>query len=177
MLNPGKPESLEILLPTLHGQNARILSYLSHHKTASGEKISKDLGIPRSSVYKCIGDLVRAGLVTRQVSKLRYKSPSERGRISQEVKATDFKIVLENLSIAPRVVITKYSVAAFDLLHKNSGKLFIERNGAEKFASFIELFDAYNRGIIPAFIIAKELGVDRFEVESLISDATADNKT
>ena len=41
----------------------------------------------------------------------------------------------------------------------------------EKFAKFMQLYEEYTNGKTPAFLIAKELGAERFEVELLIGDA------
>lgn len=66
---------------------------------------------------------------------------------------------------------TPKNIAAFNLLHKSSGKLFVERYGMEKFAKFMQLYEEYKSGMTPSFLISKELGVTRFGVELLIVDA------
>ncbi len=56
-----------------------------------------------------------------------------------------------------RLEITSKNVVAFDLLHKSSGKLFVERYGMDKFARFMQLYEGYVDGKPPAFLMAKEL--------------------
>ncbi len=165
------PETIETLLPSLHGQSAKVLDYLASHGGANPNQISEELKMARSSVYKIISDLVQARLVdVLELAKTSRKT-HRRGRIGSEVLGRDFKIILENLAGVPRLEITPRNVAAFDVLHKSSGRLFIERHGMAKFAKFMHLYEEYANGKTPAFLIAKELGAERFEVELLIGDA------
>jgi hypothetical protein len=165
------PETIETLLPSLHGQSAKVLDYLASHGEANPSQISKELGIARSSLYKIISDLWQARLVDLHEPAKVARNAHHRGRTGSEVLSRDFKITLENLAGVPRLEITPRNVAAFDLLHKSSGKLFVERHGMEKFAKFMQLYEEYTNGKTPAFLMAKELGAERFEVELLIGDA------
>jgi len=161
-----EPATMERLLPQLHGNSAKILHYLAIHGKSNPNEISVALALPRSSVYKTVKDLMK----TRLVSTHRNVKMGERGRVGSEILTTNFRIVLEKLPGIPRLEITPKNVAAYDLLGKTSGKLFVERHGMGKFAKFMELYEDYTNGKIPAFLIAKEIGAERFEVELLIGD-------
>src|SRR5208283_1784427 len=161
-----EPATMERLLQQLHGQSAKILHYLALHGKANPNEVSVDLALPRSCVYKTVRDLIG----TRLVSAHQGVKTGERGRVGSEVLTTDFRIVVENLPGVPRLEITPKNVAVFDLLGKSSGKLFVERHGMGKFARFMGLYEDYANGKMPAFMIAKELDAERFEVELLIGD-------
>jgi|SRR5208282_2347906 len=161
-----EPATMERLLPQLHGQSAKILHYLAIHGKANTNEISVALALPRSSVYKTVKDLMK----TRLVSTHQGVKTGERGRVGSEVLTTNFRIVVENLPGVPRIEITPKNVAAFDLLSKSSGKLFVERHGMGKFTRFMRLYEDYSNRKMPAFLIAKELDAERFEVELLIGD-------
>ena len=122
-------------------------------------------------MYKIINDLLQARLVYLPEATKVTRDAHHRGRTGSEVRIRDFKITLENLAGVTKLEITPKNVAAFDLLQKTSGKLFVERHGMEKFDKFMQLYEEYTNGKTPAFLIAKELGVERFEVELLIGDA------
>ncbi len=158
------PANIQRLLPQLEGQSARILSYVAIHGGANPNEISRDLALPRSSVYKTVKDLMGSRLVSTHQVK-----PGERGRVGSEILTTNFRIVLNLLGI-PQLEITPKHVAAFSLLGKSSGKLFVERHGMESFVRFMGYYEDYVNGKIPAFLIAKELGAKRFEVELLIGE-------
>ena len=53
-------------------------------------------------------------------------------------------------------------------------RMFIERHRSEKFAKFLELYDDYEKEKITSQMMARELGVIRFEVELLLSEIRAE---
>ncbi len=157
-----QPEALEKLFPAFHGQNAKILAYLALRGVATMEDVSKELGIPRSTTYKLCNELVKAGLATE------LSTPGEKS-----FKVADFVILAKNLAFIGELKITAKNVLAFDAAHTPAGKMFIERHGMEKFARFVELYSAYEDGALTAQVMARDLGVIRFEVELLLSDIRA----
>jgi Sugar-specific transcriptional regulator TrmB len=156
------PEALERLFPAFHGQNAKILAYLALRGVATAEQVSKELNMPRSTTYKLCNELVKEGLATEMLTT------NEKG-----FRAADFVILVKNLAYAGELKITAKNVLAFDAAHTPAGRMFIERHGVEKFARFVELYSAYEDGTLTAQIMARDLGVIRFEVESLLSDIRA----
>jgi len=158
-MSSSAPEGLEQLLPTFHGQSAQILAYVAAKGTATPEEIRKDLSIPRSTIYKLLTQLVRTGLAVREkVGK------------TEKVRIPDFSFVIKNTAFIGEFKVTPKNILAFDSAHTPAGKMFVGRHGLEKFARFVELYDAYERGMITSQLMAKDLGVIRYEVELLLSD-------
>jgi DNA-binding transcriptional ArsR family regulator len=153
------PEGIEQLLPAFHGQSAQILAYVAARGTATPEEIRKDLGIPRSTIYKLLSQLVTTGLVMREKA----------GKV-ESVRVPDFLLTIGNTTLVREWRITSRNVLAFDSAHTPAGRMFIERHGPEKFAKFVELYDGYERGATTSQLMARELGVTRYEIELLLSD-------
>ncbi len=153
------PEGIEQLLPTFHGQNAQILAYVAARGTATPEEIRKDLNMPRSTLYKLLSELVRTGLAVRE----------KVGR-AEEVGVPDFVFSIKNTAFIVECKVTPRNILAFDSAHTPAGKMFVERHGPEKFARFVELYDDYERGETTSQLMARELGVTRYELELLFSD-------
>ncbi len=153
------PGALERLFPTFHGQSALILAYVAAKGTATPEEIRRDLEIPKSTIYKLLTEFLQAGLATKEkVGKVEH------------VHIADFVIRLENTAIIGELKLTPRNILAFDAAHTTAGKLLIGRHGPRKFAKFVELYDAYKRDATTAQLMAKELGITRYEVELLLSD-------
>jgi len=153
------PEGIEQLLPAFHGQSAQILAYVAARGTATPEEIWKDLHMPRSTAYKLLSQLVRTGLAVREKA----------GKV-EAVRVPDFYLTVGNTALAGELKITSRNVLAFDSAHTPAGRMFIERRGPEAFAKFVELYDGYERGATTSQLMARELGVTRYEVELLLSD-------
>jgi len=153
------PEGMEHLLPTFHGQSAQILAYVAAKGTATSEDIRKDLGIPRSTIYKLLSQLVKTGLATRE----------KVGNVD-EVRVPDFSFVIKNTAYIAECKVTPRNILAFDSAHTAAGKMFAERHGPEKFAEFVALYDRYESGATTSQLMARELGVTRYEIELLLSD-------
>jgi DNA-binding transcriptional ArsR family regulator len=159
-------EGIEQLFPIFHGQTAQILAYVAEKGSASPEEIRKDLGMPRSTVYKLLSQLAGAGLVS--------KKKTEKG---EEISVPDFSLTIKNTAIVGECKVTPKNVLAFDSAHTPAGRMFIEHHGPEKFVKFVELYDDYEREKITIPMMARELGVIRFEVELLLNDIESITKT
>ncbi|MEM0321826.1 MAG: helix-turn-helix domain-containing protein [Thermoprotei archaeon] len=153
-----KTEALDKLFPLFHGQSARILAYVAVKGEATPEEIRGDLGIPRSTVYKLLSELFAVGLASKE----------RRGKV-EVVKVPDFVVFAVTAAIG-KLRVTPWNIPAFDAAHLPAGKMFIERHGLGKFARFVELYDSYIKGNTTARLMARELGVTRYEVEILLSD-------
>jgi DNA-binding transcriptional ArsR family regulator len=153
------PEGLEELLPTLHGQSAQILAYVAAKGTATPEEIRKDLAIPKSTVYKLLSDLFRTGLAIKETE----------GKV-EGVRVPNFEFWIKNIANIVELKVTPRNLLAFDAAHTPAGRMFSERHGPEKFANFVELYDGYESGRTTAQLMARELGVIRYEIELLLSD-------
>lgn len=126
---------------------------------ASAEEIGEDLKIPRSTVYKLLSGLCDTGLVVKdKVGKV------------ERVSVPDFSFYIKNTAYVGELKITPRNVLAFDAAHTPPGKMFIEIHGQEKFSRFVELYDEYERGKLTSQLIARELGVIRYEIELLLTD-------
>lgn len=154
-----KAEGLEQLLPAFHGQSAQVLAYVAAKGTATPEDIIKDLSIPRSTVYKLLSEFFRTGLAIKK----------KEGRVDK-VSIPDFAFLVKNTAYFRELKVTPRNILAFDSTHTPAGRMFTERHGLEKFAKFVELYDDYERGNITSQLMARELGVTRYEVELLLSD-------
>lgn len=154
-----RPEALERLFPAFHGQSAQILAYIAAKGKATPEEIRKHLGIPRSTVYKLLTEFFQAGLVTKEKA----------GRV-ELMRVPDFVFRIENTANIEECKLTPRNILAFDAAHTPAGRMFIGRHGLQAFAKFVELYDVYKRDRTTAQLIAKELGVTRYEVELLLSD-------
>jgi hypothetical protein len=152
-------EGIEQLVPAFHGQSALILAYVGAKGTATPEEIRRGLGMPRSTVYKLLSQLVRTGLAKKSVA----------GK-TEVFAIPDFDLTIRNTALVGELKITPRNVLAFDSAHTPTGRMFIERHGPEKFAKFVELYDGYERGATTSQLVARELGVTRYEVELLLSD-------
>jgi DNA-binding MarR family transcriptional regulator len=152
-----QPEGIEQLFPMFHGQSARIIAYIAAKGSASAEDIRKGVGIPRSTVYKLVSQLVQSGLISR----------ADNG---EQLKVPDFSLTIKNTATVAECKVTPRNVLAFDAAHTNAGRSFIEHYGPEKFAKFVELYDEYERERITIPMMARELGVIRFEVELLFNE-------
>jgi DNA-binding transcriptional ArsR family regulator len=152
-------QGLEQLLPSFHGASARILSYVAAKEVATPEEISKSLKIPRSTVYKLLSEFSDSGLIVREKA----------GRVDK-VSVPDFVFFIKNTAYFGELKITPRNVLAFDAAHTPAGKMFVEKYGQEKFAKFVELYDEYERGKTTSQLMARELGVIRYEIELLLSD-------
>jgi len=146
-------------LPAFHGQSAQILAYVAARGKATPEEIRRDLGIPRSTVYKLLSQLELTGLARR----LRT------GKV-ESVNVPDFVFIIKNTAFIVECKVTPRNILAFDSAHTPSGRMFSERHGPEKFAKFVELYDDYERDATTSQIMARELGVTRYEIELLLSD-------
>ena len=153
------PEGIERLLPSFHGQSAQILAYVAARGSATPDEIKRDLGMPRSTIYKLLSQLVRTGLAVR-----------EKAGKAEEVRVPDFSFVIKNTAFIMECKVTPRNILAFDSAHTPAGKMFAERHGPDKFAKFVELYDGYERGTITSQLMARELGVTRYEIELLLSD-------
>ncbi|MBI4258510.1 MAG: MarR family transcriptional regulator [Thaumarchaeota archaeon] len=153
------PVGMERLLPAFHGQSARILAYLAARGSTTPEDITKELGIPRSTVYKLLTQLVATGLAhKRKVGK------------TEKVSVPDFVFYIKNTAYIGEMKVTPRNVIAFDAAHTPAGKMFIGKHGQDAFAKFVELYDNYERGNLTAQLMARDLGVTRYEVELLLTD-------
>lgn len=152
-------EGLEQLLPRFHGNSARILAYVAAKGFATPDEITKDLEIPRSTVYKLLSEFFNTGLAVKEKT----------GRVDR-VSVPDFVFFIKNTAFVGELKITPRNVLAFDAAHIPSGKMFVEKHGQEKFARFVELYDEYERGTTTSQLMARDLGVIRYEVELLLSD-------
>lgn len=155
----SKAEGLEQLLPAFHGQSAQVLAYVAGKGTATPEDIKKDLGIPRSTVYKILSEFFGSGLAIRK----------KEGKV-EKVHVPDFSFVVKNTAFVAELKITPRNILAFDSMHTPAGRMFAERHGPEKFVQFVELYDDYERGNVTSQLMARELGVTRYEIELLLSD-------
>jgi DNA-binding transcriptional ArsR family regulator len=153
------PEGMEQLLPAFHGQSAQILAYVAARGSATPGEIGKDLGMPRSTIYKLLSQLVRTGLAVR----------GKAGKVDK-VHVPDFTFFIKNTALVMECKITPRNVLAFDSAHTPAGRMFADRHGLQKFAKFVELYDEYERGGTTSQLMARELGVTRYEVELLLSD-------
>jgi DNA-binding transcriptional ArsR family regulator len=152
-------EGIEQLFPTFHGQSAQILAYVAAKGTVSPEEIRKDLDMPRSTIYKLLSQLAETGLVIKKkVGK------------GEEVSVPDFSLIIKNTALVGECKVTPRNILAFDSAHTPAGRMFIERYGPEKFAKFVELYDDYQREKTTSQLMARQLGVIRFEIELLLSD-------
>jgi len=156
------PEGIEQLLPVFHGQSAQILAYVSAKGTATPEEIRKDLGIPRSTIYKLLSQLVTTGLAVREKA----------GKV-EVVRVPDFYLTFGNTAFGAELKITSRNILAFDSAHTPAGRMFVEHHGSEKFAKFVELYDGYERGAITSQLMAREMGVTRYEIELFLSDISS----
>jgi hypothetical protein len=102
--------------------------------------------MPKSTAYKLLKYLVELGLVYRE------------GGRPGAYRACDFKLSLENTLKTPKLIVTPRNILAFDAAHTPAGRFFIQHHGWEKFAKFIELYDAYTNGDTTAQLIARDLG-------------------
>jgi len=152
-------EGIEQLLPAFHGQSAQILAYVAARGTATPEEIRKDLRMPKSTIYKLLSQLVRTGLVVKE----------KVGRV-ESIRVPDFYLTIGNTALTGEWKITSRNILAFDSAHTPAGRMFIERNGTQKFAEFVELYDGYGKGTTTSQLMARELGVTRYEIELLLSD-------
>jgi DNA-binding MarR family transcriptional regulator len=152
-----QPEGIEQLFPMFHGQSAQIIAYIVAKGSASAEDIRKGVGMPRSTVYKLISQLVQAGLISR----------AENG---EQLKVPDFSLTIKNTATVAECKVTPRNVLAFDAAHTNAGRSFIEDHGSEKFGKFVELYDEYQSEKITKAVMARVLGVIRFEVEVLFAE-------
>ena len=150
---------MERLFPTFHGQSAQILAYAAARGSTTPEEISKDLDMPKSTTYKLLSQLEKMGLVTWMKSNK-----------SESISVPDFVLIIKNTALIGECKVTPGNILAFDSAHTPTGRMFIERHGPEKFAKFVELYDGYGRGATTAQLMAKELGVTRYEIELLLSD-------
>ncbi len=157
-----RPEALERLFPAFHGQSAQILAYVAAKGTATPEEMRKDLEIPRSTVYKLLSEFFQTGLATKEkVGKVEL------------VRVPDFIFWIKNTALIVDCKLTPRNILAFDAAHTPAGRMFIGRHGLQKFAEFVELYDAYKRDATTAQLMARELGVTRYEVELLLSDTNS----
>ena len=154
-----RPEALERLFPAFHGQSAQILAYVAARGKATPEEIQKDLDIPRSTVYKLLTEFFQTGLVTKEKA----------GKV-ELVRVPDFVFRIENTANIVDCKLTPRNILAFDAAHTPAGRMFIGRRGLQAFARFVELYDVYKRDRTTAQLMARELGVTRYEVELLLSD-------
>ena len=154
-----KAEGLEQLLPTFHGQGAQILAYVAAKGSTTPDEIRKELGIPRSTVYKLLSEFFRTGLAFKR----------KEGN-TEKVIVPDFAFFIRNTAFIGELKVTPRNVLAFDSAHTPAGKMFAERHGPAKFAQFVKLYDIYDRGNTTAQLMARELEVSRYEVELLLSD-------
>jgi DNA-binding transcriptional ArsR family regulator len=159
----ARPEALEKLFPTFHDKSAQILAYVAAKGEARPEEIWRNLGIPRSTVYKLLSELVQVGLATRE----------RRGKV-ELVKVPDFVVQIRNM-VGFEFKLTPRNILAFDAAHLPAGKMFIERYGLQRFAKFVELYDSYKKGASTAQLMARELGVTRYEIETILSDISSMN--
>lgn len=151
-------QGIEQLFPLFHGQSAQILAYIALEGPTNAGKMSKDLPIPRSTIYKLVSQLVTAGLVEKtKDSDLKFHVPK-------------FSITIKNSTLASEFRLTPTNVLAFDVAHTPAGRKFIKRHGLNKFALFVELYGVYKRGKITRAPMAKKLGASRSELESLFSE-------
>jgi DNA-binding transcriptional ArsR family regulator len=153
------PEGIEQLLPSFHGQSAQILAYIAAKGAATAEEIRRDLRMPRSTTYKLLLQLERTGLAVK-----------ERTGKTEAIRVPDFYLIIGNTALVMECKVTPRNVLAFDSAHTPAGRMFIERHGAERFAKFVELYDSYGRGATTSQLMARELGVTRYEIELLLSD-------
>ena len=86
------------------------------------------------------------------------------------MRVADFVFIIRNTMLMGGMKITPRNVLAFDVAHTAVGRMFIERHGTDKFARFVDLYDEYAKGKTTAQMMARELGVIRYEVELLLSD-------
>lgn len=159
-----RPEGIGQILPTFHGQSAQILAYAAARGIVTPEEIKRDLSIPRSTVYKLLAQFVDEGLVVK-----------EKDGNANRFSVPDFEFIIKNTAFIAEIKVTPRNVLAFDAIDTNVGKAFTEQRGPEKFARFVELYGDYARGNTTAQIIARELGVTRFEVELLLSSIKSVN--
>ena len=106
-----------------------------------------------------MSQLIRNGLAAR-----------EKAGKAEEVRVPDFSFIIKNTAFIVECKVTPRNILAFDSAHTAAGKMFIERHGPEKFAKFVELYDAYERGATTSQLMARTLGVIRYEVELLLSE-------
>jgi DNA-binding transcriptional ArsR family regulator len=158
-LTTRAPEGIEQLLPSFHGQSAQILAYVAARGKATPEEIRSDLGMPRSTVYKLLSQLELAGLAKRL-----------RTGKAESFHIPDFVFIIKNTAFIVECKVTPRNILAFDSAHTPTGRMFSERHGPEKFAKFVELYDDYQRDATTSQIMARELGVTRYEIELLLSD-------
>ncbi len=123
------------------------------------KKFRRILSIPRSTTYKLLSQLASTGLVSKKKT----------GKW-EEIRVPDFSLTIRNTALVGECKITPRSILAFDSAHMSGGRMFIERHGPEKFAKFVELYDDYEREKTTSQLIARELGVTRYEIELLLSD-------
>ena len=152
-------EGLEELLPAFHGQNAQVLAYVAAKGSATPDDIRKDLMIPRSTVYKLLSGFFRIGLAVKK----------RQGRVDR-VSVPDFAFLIKNTAYLGELKVTPRNILAFDSIRTPAGRMFAERHGPQKFAKFVELYDNYERGNTTSQLLARELNVTRYEIESLLSD-------
>lgn len=70
-----------------------------------------------------------------------------------------------------QITVTPRNIVAYAATKKLPSALsFIQRHGYEKYAGFGRLYEEYRSGKTPSFLISKELGVMKFEVDVLIED-------
>jgi Sugar-specific transcriptional regulator TrmB len=150
---------MEQLLPSFHGQSAQILAYIAAKGTATPEEVRRDLGLPRSTTYKMLLQLQRTGLAVK-----------EKAGNGEGIRVPDFYLIIGNTALVAECKVTPRNILAFDSAHTSAGRRFIERHGAEKFAKFVELYDDYAKDATTSRLMARELGVRRFEIELLLSD-------
>ncbi len=136
------PEGMEQLLPAFHGQSAQILAYVAAMGSATPEEMRKDLGMPRSTIYKLLSQLVRTGLAVR----------GKAGKVD-EVRVPDFVFFIKNTALVGECKVTPRNVLAFDSAHTPAGRMFADRHGLQKFAKFVMLMVTnQNPSIIPQAI-------------------------
>ncbi len=157
-----RPEALEKLFPAFHGQSARMLAYVAAKGKATPEEMQKDLDIPRSTVYKLLSEFLEVGLVTKE----------KVGR-SELVRVPDFVFSIKDTALIGEFKLTPRNILAFDAAHSPAGRMFIGRHGLQKFAKFVGLYDAYKRDATTAQLMARELGVTRYEIELLLGDVSS----
>ena len=181
-------------------EKARIVSYVSDNIGCTIENISSSLAMPKSTCYKHVDELrdsdvvvtipierkkeaivckdfvVTVGIQVKKHNELLNDDDKLRLQIKEKGSVAKLQDYLE-LMIANttnhflQITITPRNIVAYAAAKKlPSALLFIQRHGYERYAEFGGLYEDYRSGKTPSFLISKELGVTKFEVDVLIDD-------